>query len=557
MKKRILWVLLACWAGGVLSALQLDTKSSASLDIATLTEFGVDIDHPYLYGLKFSVPELSLAIDLLGHQDITNRVKTKDPVGFIDLTLDSVQLRFNNGALPDYNNPGDVVGFGFNDSAQQTTGYFGPLYLQNMRAGILWGDWIIQLGAAGTDYFWDPWHREQTGYSAMDSGWAYLDTRVQYLRPLVPKVIQAGLNDESDYWIYDSQSLMQQHGLEGLTPNYGGAMIGAQYVASEFSTMFKVSTQYAWDSPGVTSDKPNGIAVGVDFAVTPSALKGFRMLGNVIAGFNERPLQATPSTAASAPVTDPTVTPSSITALPVGTTSTDMAAAGIKVGYDIPLPRSALKVSSIEPYVGAEFSQPLYMLTSDNGTTPAAEVSAGFTLHWPGMQGWGYDYLQREYGRTGNVYSGLTFAYKAYVPDVTSLAPIHSLLVTLYNDPDQGLLDQTASELVAQWFDFANSNGVNTFELTAYVDHSLPSPTGGILVPWTKVFYDNFRLNVGDPRSNNLMIFAGLKLRKLVRNTEFGVAYESRNLMASPDSTDVNTGYGSKGIVKLTVQINL
>ncbi len=557
MKKRILWVLLACWAGGALTALQLETKSSASLDISTLTEFGVDIDHPYQYGLKFSVPELSLAIDLLGHQDITNRVKTKDPVGFIDLTLDSVQIRFNNGALPDYNNPGDVVGFGFNDSAQQTTGYFGPLYLQNMRAGILWGDWIIQLGAAGTDYFWDPWHREQTGYSFMDSGWAYLDTRVQYLRPLIPTVLKAGINDETDYWVYDSQSLMRQQGLEGLTPNYGGAMIGAQYVGSEFSTMFKLSTQYAWDSSSVTEDKPNGIAVGVDYSVTPSALKGFRVLGNVIAGFNERPVQAIKSTAASAPSPDPTVSPSTSTVLPVGTTSTNMVAGGLKVGYDIPLPRSALHITSIEPYIGLEASQPLYMLATDDGTTPAAEVSAGFTLHWPGMQGWGYDYLQRENGRTGNVYSGLTFAYKAYVPDVTSPSPIHSLLVTLYNDPDQGLLDQTASELVAQWFDFANADGVNTFELTAYIDHSMPSPTGGILVPWTKVYYDNFRLAAGEPRENNLMVFVGVKLRKLVRNTEFGMSYESRNLFAGSDDTDVNDGYGSRGIVKLSVEVSL
>jgi hypothetical protein len=550
---------------------QLDTKSSASLDVVTETDFGVDLDHPYMYGLKFWVPELSINIDLLGHQDITNRVKTKDPVGFIDLTLDTVSIRFNNGALPDYNNPGNVIGFGFNDSAQQKagTGYFGPIYLQNMRAGIVWGDWIIQLGAAGTDYFWDPWHREQTGYSYMDSGWAYLDTRVQYLRPLVPKVIQAGLNDETDYWIYDSQSaLFGPHGadpkdIEGLTPNYGGTMIGLQYVGSEFSAMFKLSTQYAWDSPQITSSKSNGIALGLDYSFTPgAALKGFRVLGNVITGLYERPGAAVATTAASAPSTgsssDPGVSAgSSTTALPAGVTSPNMIAGGLKVGYDIPLPRWALHITSIEPYVGLEASQPLYLIPSDNGQTPAAEVSAGFTLHWPGIQGWGYDYLQRESGRTGNVYSGMTFAYKTYVPDVTIPKPVHSLLVTLYNDPDQGLIDQSAAELVAQWFDFANASGVNVFELTAYVDHALPSPTGGILVPWTKVYYDNYQLNPGDSRSNNLMVFAGLKLRKLVRNTEFGLSYESRNLFASPDSTSNVSGYGATGIVKASVDISL
>ena len=557
MKKSIIGVaLLVSWAMGA-SALQLDTKSSATLDIVTETAFGVDLDHPYSYGLEFSVPELSLDIDLLGHQDISNRVKTRDPVGFVDLTLDTVSLRYNNGALPDYNNPGNVVGFGFNDSAQQTTGYFGPLYLQNMRAGIIWGDWLIQLGAAGTDYFWDPWHREQTGYSSMDSGWAYLDTRVQYLRPLIPAVIKAGINDETDYWVYDSQSESQQYGIEGLTPNYGGTMIGLQYVGAQFSTMFKVSTQYAWDDPQITASTPNGIAVGLDYSFKPSDLTGFRVLGDVIAGFDERPMQATPSTAASATIPDPVVSPLSTTVLPTGKTSTDMVAGGIKLGYDIPLPRSSLHLTSIEPYVGFEMSQPLYMIPTDNTATPAAEASAGFTLHWPGIQGWGYDYLQRELGRTGNVYSGLTVAYKVYEPDVTAPKPIHSLLVTMYNDPDQGLWEQTATELVAQWFDFANASGVNTFELSAYVDHALPSPTGGVLVPWTKIYYDNFRLVAGDPRTNNLMVFCGVKLRKLVRNTEFGLSYESRNLFASPNSTDVNSGYGDLGIVKASVQISL
>ena len=161
--------MLALWGLGLAASLparELDAKSSANFDLTTLTEFGVDLDRPYLYGLKFSVPELSLSFDLLGNQKVTNEVKSPDPVGFINLTLDTVQIRFTNGALPDYNTPSSAkVGLGFNDSAQQTTGYFGPLYLQNLRAGILWGAWIFQLGAGGTDFFWDPWHREQTGYS--------------------------------------------------------------------------------------------------------------------------------------------------------------------------------------------------------------------------------------------------------------------------------------------------------------------------------------------------------------------------------------------------------
>lgn len=544
MKKIVFALVLLAGLGlGGASARELDTKSGAAIEIQSQTDFGWDLDNPYRFGLAFSLPELSLTYDLFGYQQVTNKTKTNDPVGFIDFTLGEVQIRFTNGALPDYN-ASNTVGLGFNDSASSSPGYFGPLYLQNFRSGILWGNWVFQLGAGGTDYYWDAWHREQSGYALMATSWAYLDTRVQYLRPLVPKMISLGsteFTDETDYWLYDTQTGESSYGIDNLSGAFGGAMVGAQYVSSEFSTMFKLGTQHDWTSAAVTSSKPNGIAVGWDYTFTPSTLKGFRVMGSVDTAVHYQ------STAVANINTN---TGKNTIASP------DQVVGGVKVGYDIALPKMPVKINSIEPYLGIDVSQP-FALGSDPVGTPSLEGSAGFTLHWPGMNGWGYDYLQREYGRTGNVYSGATFAYKLYVADTSSFTPVHSLLVTLYNDADGGLWSDSGAELSAEYLDFANADGINQLKVTAYLDRSIPSVLGGVLTPWTKVYFDNFKLAGMSSRENNLMVLTGLKLKKAIRNVEFDLTYESRNLLADASSTDVNDGYGKLGVVKTSVLVKL
>jgi hypothetical protein len=166
------------------------------------------------------------------------------------------------------------------------------------------------------------------------------------------------------------------------------------------------------------------------------------------------------------------------------------------------------------------------------------------------MNGWGFDYLQGAEGRTGNVYSGATVAYKASVPDVGALGTQHhSLQLTWYNDSDGGLFNNIGSELVAQWKDFTTPEGV--LLVTGYLDTALAGVMGGTLVPWTKLYYDHGN------GFNNVMVFGGLKLKKAVRNAEFGLTYQSRNLTGAYHSTSLTNGYGALGIVKASVQISL
>lgn len=519
MKKSILAVFGALvLLGGPAFGREIDTKQGGSLTLKTLTEFGVDLDDPERYGLAFSVPELALTFDLFGYQKISNRLKSADPVGFIDLTLGEVQVRFANGSQPDYNNPGQIMGFGFNDSASGKTGYFGPLYLQNVRSGVLWGDWIIQLGAGGTDSFWDPWHRETTGYGLMASSWAYLDTRVQYQRGLIPTVVKNPAS-ETNYWAYDGASTSQTTGVDELLTNYPGAMVGVQYAGTEFSATVKVATNNSWTAPG-----PNGLSAGVDVAYAPtSGMKGFRVLGSSVLGIDQG-----------------------------SDHDLDALSGGVKVGYDVALPKSGAKVSSIEPYVGLDVSQ----ILGGEGTT-GAEAAVGFTLHWPGMNGWGDDYLQGLEGRTGNVYSGATLAFKTYAPDLSQTDTLkHSAQLTWYNDVDGGLVNNVGSEFVAQWKDITNE-GSNVLMVTGYFDTSVTGFMGGTLVPWTKVYYDYAKVPTNPDRINNVMIHGGLKLKKAIRNAEFGLTYQSRNLTGESGSIDTDLGYGAVGIIKASVKISL
>jgi hypothetical protein len=529
LKLRILTLVLV---GAVLSGpafgRDIDKAGGASLSIKTLTELGIDLDHPYKYGLDFSVPELALTLDLFGYQHVTNKVKSNDPVGFLDLTLGQVQIRFANGSQPDYNNPGQIMTFGFNDPASGKTGYFGPLYLQNVRSGILWGDWILQLGVGGTDSFWDPWHRESVSYSQMASSWAYLDTRVQYQRGLIPTLVKdrtqnpTGTPDETGYWAYDDQTKSATTGVDELSALFPGPLVGLQYAGPEFSAMIKAGTSYGFDSTAVTESKPNGASVGLDYAFTPTSAKGFRVLGSVVAGFNQ-----------ISPLLQHSVS------------------GGVKVGYDLPLPRSAVKISSVEPYAGVDVQTPV--ITA--GPT-AMEASAGVTLHWPGMNGWGFDYLQGNDGRTGNVYSGATIAYKAYLKDVSVSAVKHSVQVTWYNDEDGGIVNNLGSELAAQWFDLANPDGNNALEVTAYFGYKVPGVLGGVLVPWTKIYWDNVKTSALTGRENNLKLDGGVKLKKAIRNAELGITYQSRNLTGA-DNNSLVDGWGKMGILKCSVQISL
>ena len=156
MKRIIVGALLVCAAVSVAVPREIESDEGASLVVTTRTSFGVDLDHPERYGLRTEFPRLGLYIRLIPWQNVTNKVNSDDPIGFIDLNLGINEIRFTNGAFADDNNPGERVGMGWNDPTR-ATGYFARCYLKGSgrtRRDISW----FQLAAEGIQFL-EPWNR--------------------------------------------------------------------------------------------------------------------------------------------------------------------------------------------------------------------------------------------------------------------------------------------------------------------------------------------------------------------------------------------------------------
>ncbi|AEJ61822.1 hypothetical protein Spith_1561 [Spirochaeta thermophila DSM 6578] len=484
----------------ILPAKEVQMEQSAQLVITTRTSFGVDLDEPYKFGLLTEFPRIGLYYRLSPWQPLTNLVKSDEPVGFVEVTLHLMEIRFTNGQYPDDNNPGEIIGWGWNDPST-ATGYFAPIYLENMRAGIAWNEWILQLAAGGDDEFWKPWNRSLAyANERVLASWAYMDTRVQYRRDIIPNMPTMG---ETYYWTFSDQTSP----MDQLSAAYGGSMVGVQYTGEEFVGMLKFATEFPWTAPQITEENSNGLAAGFDYAITPAALPGFRTIGSIV-GKYQYGTDADP---------DPIVM-------------------GTNVSYDIPIEvASGFGGLSVEPYLGYDIAA---QIPETGDPLWSHEVGVGVTFHWPGTSGWAYDYLA---DRTGVTQPGMSIAYKLYQEDLSSSdEPVQSLLVTLFEDPgDEGILYDVGMELVAEWMDFTNPD--SKILISLYTDYLTPVSAEGMLRPWVKLFWDT--LSPGGEVDHNLKSDVGVKLENVIRNTTLGLTWESRNLLDEEEGPGLGSAY--------------
>jgi hypothetical protein len=522
MRKALCALLLLMAASTFTFAIDVSTASGATLSIISRTSLGIDLDNPYKYGLKQEFPEFALYYNMAPNQEITNKVKSDKPQGFIDLHMDVQSMRFSNGANPDDNTPaGNGVGLDFNDSAQQTTGYFGPFYIYGFQAGIAYHNYILQLAAGGDDCYWKPWNRTLEFLNdRLGASWAYMDTRVQYRRDVVATLpVDINTQSEAYYWTYQGDNAKRPNpytspfdtDLDSLYSTIpSGTMIGLQHAGEEFSYMVKAATEYAYDSTFITRDDANGLAAGLDYAITPAALKGFRVLGSFTGTYNY------------GVDSDP-----------------DPVFGGAKFSYDIPVPGQ--KGVSVEPYVGYDGRA---NIASDASVKYAQELAGGATLHWPGKSGWLFDNFQN---RSGVVYPGLTAAYKLYLPDDGS-AYKHNILVTLMEDEgDGGALYGVGAEAVLQFFDFTNKDNGKLLA-SLYCDYAIKHVYDGQLIPWIKAFYDFYPVD----SSSALKLDIGVKLKDAIQNAVLGLTWDSGVLVGQ-----VPAGTPMWGDLKTYVEISI
>lgn len=506
MRKTLFTILAAAALAAPAFAIDISTASGAAMRITTKTSLGIDLDRPgERYGLKVEFPEFGVFYNMAPNQEVTNRVKSDKPAGFIDLSMDVQELRFTNGAKNSYNSPGTNVGLDFNDSADQPTGYFGPFYVYGFQSGIAYKDYVLQLAAGGNDSFWKPWNRTLEFLNdRLGASWAYMDTRVQFRRDVVsalPIDMMSTKLDEGNYWSfqgsgknppnpYTSPAGADLDSLFSTIPR--GTMIGLQHTTEAFSYMAKAATEYAYDSSSITGSNANGLAAGFDYSVTPTALKGFRVLGSFTGQYNYG-----------------------------NDSDADPLFGGLKLSYELPV--QGQKGVSLEPYLGYDGCA---FLDSGGSVDFGQEIAGGATLHWPGKSGWLYDNFQN---RQGVVNPGLTASYKLYIPADGS-AFKHNVLVTLMEDSgDGGALYGLGAEAVLQFFDITSaSNGKLLASL--YADYTVKKVLGGKLIPYAKVFYDFYLSD----SSSALKLDLGARLTEAVQNCVLGLAWDSGALIGPP-----------------------
>jgi hypothetical protein len=383
------------------------------------------------------------------------------------------------------------------------------------------GDWVIQLAAKGNYNLegdsWLPWNRNLGYYreSVMNS-WAYMESRVQYQRdpiPANPSLNPSAAKDGITFDLWKIRNIATNPDFDNLSQQpAAGDIVGLQYNGADASFLVKVGTEYPFTASQITSSNLNGISGGLDFALTPTALKGFRVLGSLSALVNY------------GDDSDP-----------------DPLMAGVKIGYDIPI--AGLDGYSLEPYLGYDFKVAL-----GGANLLSQEIAAGVTLHWPGAGGWGSDYIA---GDPAAAFPGVSVAYKMYQADIAAGShPINNLMLTLFeNKGDDGALYAVGAEVVVDLLDFLANGGPDKLEVSAYVDANLVAIGNGWLVPWTKLYYDNLS-GAGGTRVNGAKVDLGVKFDKVITNTVIGLDWESRNLLDPVNGT----GFG---VIKLSAEVNL
>ena len=523
-------VLLLTLPVTVVFPIDLQTSNGARLDIVSRTSFGIDLENTYDFGLSNEFTRFDLVLDLLPYQVLSNQANTSDAVGFISLSLQSLSLiRYKD--YPDQD--GEIVGW--NPAASIYTDSYQP---GELVAGIAKGPWLVQLNAGGNEPFTAPWFK---GMQYINDGfkfsWAYLDSVVDIRRinaitgiPVITKRGEELIDLPGHAADNDTvrQFSFQYVGniADRFGPDIDGEMVAVMYNADSFGLNFKLGTENPFNSRSNTKDNKNGLALGLDSVFMPFALPGLKIFASLVGTFNY----------------GPDINP-------------DPFVGGTRIGYNIPLS----PVISVEPWAGLDIGT---KFKNGGGTEkPEYETSFGATMRWPGDAGWYTDYIVNTEGR---VYPGMSIGYKIYENLETKSGPEHSIRFSLFEPRgDEGMFYVVGSEIVVDVIDLTNTTygiapadpyynpagGFSTLA-TAYFDFEIKDlgKFPGMLVPWTILYYDNLSgATKNATRINDFKIDLGINLEKAIRNTVFGLVWNSGSLVQTKDA----------GFMRVFVEIRL
>jgi len=502
-------------------SIEISMGDTARLDIVSRTSFGIDLDETFRYGLSNDLTQFDLVFGLAPYQKLSNRLTTPDAVGFIALTLfhlDLIKVVSNVG----YNPPG---GIGTN---RFQTGEF--------VAGIAAGNWLIQLNAQGNEPFSSPWNK---GMEFINDGfkfsWAYIDSVVDVRRIFaisgIPVITRRGEENMAGAGQTQEHGTMKQYGFDnvgniadrfGPYMDYGTMrpqMIGVMYNSDSFGMNIKLGTQYKFDSPLIAEDNLNGIIAGIDTVFTPSALSGLKIFASI--------------TGANAWGND--INP-------------DPVFGGTRIGYTIPLNEDI----NLEPWVGFDIGT---RIKAEGGLEKFGyELSAGFTMRWPGQDGWLTDYILNSDGR---VFPGMSLGYKIFEDKENGKGMEHSLKFTLFEPRgDEGVFYGIGAEVIVDVVDITNitfgeditadnPRGGFSILVTSYIDYEINLPgMPGSLVPWTILYYDNLPgLTKDADRINDFKIDLGINLENAIANTTFGIVWNTGSLIKNASDDKLRLGY--------------
>lgn len=493
MKTRILALSAALSIlAGTAFAGEITLGDTGRFDLTSLTSFGVDLDHPYRYGLNQELLDFSLVLNLVPYQKLSNRVNSPSAVGFVDLTLFHLDLM-------------TVEGMGYNPGIDDDNGE--DAYLTRNRfqtgefvAGIAKGNWIIQMNAGGNEPFFSPWNKGlQYVNDKVKFTWAYMDSMVDVVRTsavsdLVPQ------EPVMEQFQQDGTSLADALGMGPV----GGATVGLMYNKEDsFGLNFKLATENTYNSDVNSAENVNGLAAGIDYVVTPQSFAGLKVFASVGGTYQYgKDLNADP--------------------VMVGT----------KVSYAIPLSEDI----SLEPYTGIDFGTTF----DDAGGIGEKEfeIAAGTVMRWPGEGGWYTDYFMDDEGR---VFPGMAVAYKILgSTGVEAGDYLHDVKFTLFEPKgDEGVFYGIGAEAVV---DIANiTKEDKTLIASLYLDYTKPGvfSSSGSLIPWVIICYDN--LPDGSDRTQAVKIDTGVKLDGFITNTVLGLTWDSGDVLH--DDTAYRFGY--------------
>lgn len=537
---RILAVLALLMLPALVFSIDITMGTTAQFNIVSCTSFGVDMDHPWRMGLDNELTQADLIFNLAPWQEISNRSNTSAAYGFINITLQNFSLvKYDRDNTLGYTENNIPLPWPISTNRYQTTAFL---------AGISMGPWLVQLNAGGNEPFMEPWFK---GMQYINDGfkfsWAYLDSMVDIRRinaisgmPVITKRGEETM--ELPDTALDSETVRQfgfQNGpniADRFAPDIAGQMVAAMYNADSFGINLKLGTEYPFTSPKITKANYNGIALGLDSVFTPYFLQGLKIFASLMGTYN------------------------------YGVdTNPDPLIGGTRIGYSIPLS----PVISVEPWVGLDIGTKL----KDAGglEKPEYEASFGGTMRWPGQGGWYTDYILNTEGR---VYPGMSLGYKIYQNMEKNTGPEQSIRFTLFEPRgDEGMFYKLGSEIVIDVVDIGNvlygapetyvdPQGGFSVLGTAYFDWEIKNMQNvpGTLVPWTILYYDNLPGSTKNARRiNDFKIDLGVNLENAIKNTTFGLVWNSGSLIQKRAVTaggDLAGNY-TAGFIRAIVEIRL